>query len=43
MVAFSPMEEGIVAASLVDEMIGASDGCRSNVLADEPGIDVIFV
>ena len=41
MVAFSPMKEGIFSASLIHEMIGASDGCHSDVLADEPGIDVM--
>ena len=43
MVAFSPMEEGIIATSFGYKMVGASNGCRSDILADEPRIDVMFI
>ena len=43
MVAFSPMEEGIIATSFGYKMVGTSNGCCSDVLADEPRIDVMFI
>ena len=42
-VAFSPVKEGILPTGLGYKMIGASDSCCSDILADEPGIDVMFV